>query len=574
MQPATSTAALGNFPGSRMPDEGTAAMSLLAMLRRRVQLDPAATIAIDAGSADARFVTGARLWRRVWTLSADLADKGVEHGDCIAVWLPNWSDSLVWQFAAVTRGAHVIGVNTRYNVDEVTHLLDCARPVVLAIAHDFVGLDLDVRLRHAVAASKARPPSVAVVCGPHGMDAEPSALSRYDVGRGAWTPRQCTGAADTVPDPSTDFPEALAVAFTTSGSTGRPKLAAHTSMSVAEHARAAAKAGGWAASDVTLCALPLTGVFAYIPAMAAIASRGVCLLEPVFQPETIIADMARFGVTHVVGGDDIVGRLVEAWKAAPRDLERWRRLLMADFNGKSLELAAWAEQQFGLKASGVYGSSELFALTSVWPEHATAPRRWQGGGFPVSSRIDVRSADPETGQISAAGSPGELQFRGPNVVDAYLGHPELRAMQMTPDGWFRSGDLGVVNEDGSFQYVCRIGDALRLKGFLVEPAEIEARLAAHPAVQIAKVVGLRLADGQTEAVAFVVLEGQAHTTSEALRNWCAERLARHKVPRTVHIIDAMPTTSGVNGTKIRNAELRLWAQQREATAPRSRASGS
>ena len=268
-------------------------------------------------------------------------------------------------------------------------------------------------------------------------------------------------------------------------------------MSVAEHARAAAKAGGWAASDVTLCALPLTGVFAYIPAMAAIASRGVCLLEPVFQPETIIADMARFGVTHVVGGDDIVGRLVEAWKAAPRDLERWRRLLMADFNGKSLELAAWAEQQFRVE-----GQWRLRVVRAFRPDVGSGPstqrpqrrsaRGWISGL--VTHRRSLRGPRHRTDQRGRFA--GELQFRGPNVVDAYLGHPELRAMQMTPDGWFRSGDLGVVNEDGSFQYVCRMGRiALRLKGFLVEPAEIEARLAAHPAVQIAKVVGLRLADG-------------------------------------------------------------------------------
>jgi fatty-acyl-CoA synthase len=361
-----------------------------------------------------------------------------------------------------------------------------------------------------------------------------------------------------------DFPDALAVAFTTSGSTGKPKLAAHTSSAVAQHARASATAGGWTASDVTLCALPLTGVFAYIPAMATIASGGVCLLEPVFQPEKLVADMARFGVTHVVAADDVLERLAQAWKAQPIELKRWRRWLLADFNGKSAELAAWAEQQFGLKASGIYGSSELFALTAVWPQHVPAPHRWQGGGYPVSSRIEVRCADPETGIVAAVGVQGELQFRGSNVVDAYLGNAELRRMQFTADGWFRSGDLGVVHPEGSFEFVCRIGDALRLKGFLVEPAEIEIRLAAHSAVDIAKVVGLRLDDGQTEAAAFVVLKPDADSTCEELRDWCAAGLARHKVPRVVHIIDAMPTTSGVNGIKIRTAELRLWAQQREA----------
>ncbi len=541
-------------------------MSLVTMLRETVQRDPNSVIAIDAGPADARLVSREEFWQRVCSLSSELSDRGVTRGDCVAVWLPNWSDTLVWQFAVATLGAHVIGVNTRYNVDEVAHVLDCARPLVLAIAHDFVGLDLDARLRQAAGMSKAAAPSVAVVAGPHGTQPDSAALQRYDVGGGAWIPGPLRSMPDFAKVSSVDFPDALAVAFTTSGSTGRPKLAAHSSMAVAEHALACAKAGGWTAADVTLCALPLSGVFSFVPAMAAIASGGACLLEPVFQPEKIVTDMARFGVTHVIAADDVIGRLADAWKATPAELKQWRRLLFADFNGKSLELAAWAEEQFGLEAGGVYGSSELFALTALWPGHVSAPRRWQGGGFPVSSRIEVRCADPDSGDILAAGSPGELQFRGPNVVDAYLGAPELHEKQFTSDGWFRSGDLGVVQVDGSFEYVCRAGDALRLKGFLVEPAEIETRLGAHGGVHMTKVVGLKLPDGATEAVAFAVLKPNASATAQELRDWCAEGLARHKVPRAIHIIDEMPVTSGVNGIKVKTAELRLWAQRLEEAA--------
>ena len=157
------------------------------------------------------------------------------------------------------------------------------------------------------------------------------------------------------------------------------------------------------------------------------------------------------------------------------------------------------------------------------------------------------------------GEAGELQFRGYNVVDGYLGDPARRDAVLTADGWFRSGDLGTVRPDGSFEYLCRAGDALRLRGFLVEPAEIENRLIEHAGVAEAKVVGLRPAEGETQAVAFAVLQGEKPPTPGELLAWCAATLARHKVPHALHVIDAMPVTTGTNGTKVRAAQLREWA---------------
>jgi fatty-acyl-CoA synthase len=169
----------------------------------------------------------------------------------------------------------------------------------------------------------------------------------------------------------------------------------------------------------------------------------------------------------------------------------------------------------------------------------------------VHPGIEVRVADPVTGEVLGHGVEGELEFRGPNVVDAYLGsEPDV----FTGDGWFRSGDLGVLVDEGAFVYVCRMGDALRLRGFLVDPAEIEIRLAAHPAVHTAKVVGVPADDGATIAVGFVTLVGDDDPGD--LRAWCREVLAPFKVPAAVQVLGEMPTTSGTNGIKIKAAELR------------------
>lgn len=535
-------------------------MSMIALLKQGLDVDPDAPMLIDAHPRQALVVTRRSFWRRVVALKRELEAAGVHEGDGLGVWLPNWSDSLVWQFAAVALRAHVIGINTRYNVEELANVLDLARPRVLAVAHDFVGLDLGGRLKEAMLISAAAPPCVAVVKGPHEPPAGAVEVSAYDVGAGAWAPAASQAAAADGVDLQDD-PARLAVAFTTSGSTGRSKLAAHKVSGVASHALACAAAGTWTPESVTVSALPLTGVFSYVPAIATIAAGGQCLLEPSFDADAIVADMERFGASHVVGADDIVGRLMESIRKRPRDLSRWKRLLMADFNGRSEQISKWAEETVGLRAAGVYGSSELFALTAIWRDGVDAPQRWRGGGMPVSAQIKVRASDPETGLVLSGGEIGELQFQGPNVVDAYLGEPQRMAAALTDDGWFKSGDLGSVRADGSFEYLCRIGDVLRLKGFLVEPAEIETRIGAHPAVEINKVVGIPGDDGGTLAIAFVVPRAGFKIDAKTLETWCAAALARYKVPSAIHIIAEMPVTSGVNGTKIKAATLRQWARE-------------
>ncbi len=540
------SAELLNDPPRDLPD-------LLGRLARR---DPSAVHALDAGPGGERIpVTSGDLDVRVRSLAVELAGARVVRGSCVAVWLPNWSDVLVWQFATASLGAHVVGINTRYAVGEVTHVLQRARPVVVAVASGFHGLDLLATLQAAVRAADVPAPSVAVVAGP----GQPRAadLGAYDVGAGSWSPGPADPAAAAV-DPSD--PDDLVAAFTTSGSTGRPKLAVHRGSAVVRHALADAAAIGLRPGHVVLCALPLSGVFGFNTVMAALASGATCLLVPVFDADAVLDEMVELGVTHVVGGDDLVLRLQNAWQARPRDLSAWQWCGLADFQGRAADLAAWARHAFGTATSGVYGSSEVFALTSMWPADEPGPGRWDAGGRVAHPGIAVRTADPVTGEQLGLGEEGELQFRGPNVVDAYLGDPEAATRAFTDDGWFCSGDLGVLLDEGAFVYVCRIGDALRLRGFLVDPAEIELRLIEHDGVRVVKVVGIEAPDGATKAIAFVVPVEGSEPSSDELRQWCAASLAAFKVPDAVYLVPELPTVSGPNGTKILTSTLREWAR--------------
>ena len=148
----------------------------------------------------------------------------------------------------------------------------------------------------------------------------------------------------------------------------------------------------------------------------------------------------------------------------------------------------------------------------------------------------------------------------------YFENPAATRETVTEDGFVRSGDLGYLTGDGGFVYLARMGDAMRLGGFLVSPAEIESHLAEHPAVGGAQVVGVDTERGP-RPVAFVTLAAGGGFDEEGLRDHCGRSLARFKVPARIFAVDEFPTTRSANGTKIRRAELRRMAEERLRSPP-------
>jgi fatty-acyl-CoA synthase len=178
----------------------------------------------------------------------------------------------------------------------------------------------------------------------------------------------------------------------------------------------------------------------------------------------------------------------------------------------------------------------------------------------VAAEAQVRARDPESGALLAHGTAGELEFLVPSRMLGYFEDENANRAATTDDGWFRSGDLGYTTADGRFVFIARLGDALRLSGFLVSPAEIEDVLQQHPSVQAAQVVGVETAAG-VKSLAFVVPAAGAVFDEAALLAHCAARMAKFKLPLRVCALDAFPVTPGANATKIQKARLREMAQQ-------------
>jgi acyl-CoA synthetase (AMP-forming)/AMP-acid ligase II len=346
-------------------------------------------------------------------------------------------------------------------------------------------------------------------------------------------------------------------AFSTSGTTGNPKLAAHDQASVAQHSRRVSQAFELRAGDVLLCALPFSGVFGFNAALGALAAGATCVLEPVFQGADAADLMTRHRVTHLFGSDAMVQALLDA--ADPSASWAWRRGGIANFAGLARAVVERADAMLGARLTGLYGSSECFALMASWSPDDPVGQRALAGGVPISPEIQVRVVDTVTEAVLPDDQPGELQVRGSNVLASYLNNPGATASAVTADGWFRTGDLATAGA-GGFVFTARLKDTLRLHGYLVDPVEIEEYLTGQPAVEAAQVVGVAGPTGD-QAVAFVRLAPGAVAAEAALIAACRGRIADYKIPSRIVVVDAFPTVHGPNGTKIQKARLRELAAE-------------
>lgn len=292
--------------------------------------------------------------------------------------------------------------------------------------------------------------------------------------------------------------------------------------------------------------------------MGAIAAGRPTVLMPVFDAADAVRLIEAYEVTHTNGSDEMLRRILFTARSArpPSKLTSLREAGFASFSGDPKQLVAEG-YDLGKTFYNVYGSSEAQALMAHQPAGADAERRALGGGIPVSEEIHVRVRDRETGGLLPLEESGELEIHGPNVMVGYMNNPKAEKENFTDDGYVRSGDLGYLTEDG-FVYLTRLGDTLRLSGFLVSPREIEAYLEGLPGIATAQVVGVSTEQG-TRPVAFVIIEkGREFDENETI-NQCREGMAKFKVPKRVIVLPDFPKVDSANGPKIQRAELREMA---------------
>src|SRR5262245_2713462 len=455
-------------------------------------------------------------------LASGLAGLGVGRGDVIAYQLPNWEETVVALLATARLGAVAAPVQTTHRERDVGFILRATRARALLIPGCYRGFD------HRTRAATLRPDlhdlAVLVV-----VRDEPSAgMHAFDT----------VATAHAAGEPPATDAEAIALVMHTSGSTADPKGVLHSHATLLAEAYSLGPAHGVTASDTVLMPSPLTHVSGLVHALLVPAALGTAaVLMDRWDAGDALRMIARERVTYMVGAPIFLRDLAQHPERAAHDLSSFRLFSCggADVDPTLVRTAAAA---LGCVAKRVYGSTEFPTISTCLPDDP--PERCiTTEGRPIGA-AEIRLVDDDERPVGVDVE-GEVLARGPECCLGYL-DPDLNAEAFTPDGWLRTGDLGVLDAHGFLRITGRKKDIIIRKGENISAREIEDLLATHP--DLAEVAVLGLADpvcGEIACAAVRVRAGAAPPTLGGLGDFLAARgLPTRKRPERLVIVAEFP----------------------------------
>lgn len=500
-------------------------------------------------------------------LARGLAALGVSAGDRIAVWLGNRPEWIKAQLAASFLGAAIVAVNTRYRTHELEYMLDDSGCRVVLTERSFLGNEYLDMLATIVPALETSDPEAFAArdgSGPRTLEHVIALESSpdYPAVRSLAELDELGSEAPDGREPASD-PGAPACVFYTSGTTSDPKGCLQSSRSLLNHSYNAANHldVDTSTDDVALGVLPFCGVWGYNTFLGALA-HGIPL---VVQTHFEAAEMARLidthDVTYTTGLATMFHRMIESDGFDISQVDTLQRAVVG-FLTMGYEDATFdrLEDVLSCRLVRPYGLSEGNSMVFVGDLADPKEQRTRRGGPLVHDDLDGRIVDPDTGEERDPGEQGELLLRGYNCMNGYLDKPAATAEAIDEDGWLHTDDLGTRDERGYLYFHARLDDAIRVRGFLVAPVEIESAIDQHPDVERSQVVGVTHPVHGQVPIAFVKLTPDADLTADDLRSFLEDHVADYKVPERIVFVEEFPRTEGPHGQKIQKHELRDRAE--------------
>ncbi|WP_207484186.1 malonate--CoA ligase [Arenibaculum pallidiluteum] len=462
-----------------------------------------------------------------------LVARGVVPGDRVAVQVEKSPEAIILYLACLRAGAVYLPLNTAYTLAELEYFLGDAEPRVVVAAPERAAEIEPLASRLGVAFTETL-----------GVDGQSGTLLELA--------SLCEPAFEDVPRGADD----LAAILYTSGTTGRSKGAMLSHGNLASNALTLAEAWRFTPDDVLLHALPIFHTHGlFVATNVTLMAGSSMIFLPRFEPDEIMRLMPA--ATVLMGVPTFYVRLLQHPELG-RETTRGMRLFVSGSAPLLAEThAAWAERT-GYAILERYGMTE----TNMNASNPYDGERVAGTVGPPLPGVEIRVTDPDTGAPLAQGEIGMVEIRGPNVFKGYWRMPEKTSAEFRLDGFFISGDLGMIDPRGYLHIVGRGKDLVITGGYNVYPKEVETEIDAIPGVAESAVIGVAHPDFGEGVTAIVIRKPGAQVDERTILSALEGRLARYKLPKRVLFAEALPrnTMGKVQKNLLRDENKDLYAR--------------
>ena len=492
---------------------------------------------------------------RRWTYAEFLADvrrlasglhrMGLRRGDRVGIWSPNRWEWVMVQYATAELGLVLVTINPAYRSHELQFVLAQSGARAVFAAPSFKDSD------YAAMLAEVRPdcPDLEFVV----------LFDDGDTLSAEWE-RLAHGEVDTAEleriAAELDPGDAINIQYT-SGTTGFPKGATLSHTNILGNGFSVGELVHYTADDRVCIPVPFYHCFGMVMGNLACTSHGACMVIPsaAFEPGAALRAVEAERCTSLYGVPTMFIAELSLDDFDSVDLSTLRTGIMAGSPCPEHVMRQVIERMHMSEVSICYGMTETSPVSTQTRTDDSLERRVGTVGR-VGPHLDIRIVDPATGEVVPRNEPGEFCTSGYSVMLGYWDQPEKTA-EAVRDGWMHTGDIGVMDDDGYVRITGRIKDMVIRGGENIYPREVEEFLYTHPDIVDAQVIGVPDARYGEELMAWVRLRpGVADLTADEVREFASGKLARHKIPRYVHVVDEFPMT--VTG-KVRKVDMRARA---------------